>query len=111
MQEPNKDDLGRGYRGMDTSDFFRHEYQTNYYIASQSGDKPQISIWDGIVMGGGLGLSVHGKYRVATENVLLAMPETAIGYFPDVAGMYWLPRLPNGLGIYMADIDVIYTIA
>jgi len=53
-------------------------------------------------MGGGLGLSIHGKYRIATENILLAMPETAIGLFPDVGGMYWLPRIPNNIGIYMA---------
>ena len=85
-----KEKLGIGLNGVESSDFFRNEYQTNYYIATQDQEKPQISIWDGVVMGGGLGLSIHGKYRIATENILLAMPETAIGLFPDVGGMYWL---------------------
>ena len=56
------------------SNFFREEYQLNHLIATQSPDMPQVSLWDGIVMGGGVGLSVHGKYRVATENTLFAMP-------------------------------------
>jgi enoyl-CoA hydratase/carnithine racemase len=56
------------------SNFFREEYQLNHLIATQSPNMPQISIWDGIVMGGGVGLSVHGKYRVATENTVFAMP-------------------------------------
>jgi len=56
----------------------------------------------GIVMGGGVGLSVHGKYRVATEKSLFAMPETAIGLFPDVGGGYFLPRLSGKLGVYLA---------
>eukprot|EP00957_Ditylum_brightwellii_P086691 6596697-Ditylum_brightwellii.AAC.1 len=53
-------------------------------------------------MGGGVGLSIHGKYRIATENTLFAMPETGIGLFPDVGGMYWLSRLKGGLGKYIA---------
>lgn len=52
-------------------------------------------------MGGGVGLSVHGKYRVATEKTLFAMPETAIGLFPDVGGTYFLPRLKGKLGLYL----------
>ena len=57
-----------------TADFFREEYKLNYLIATQSPHMPQISIWDGVVMGGGVGLSIHGKYRVATENTVFAMP-------------------------------------
>jgi enoyl-CoA hydratase/carnithine racemase len=56
------------------SNFFREEYQLNHLIATQSSNMPQVSIWDGVVMGGGVGLSVHGKYRVATENTVFAMP-------------------------------------
>ena len=57
-----------------TADFFREEYQLNHLIATQPPHMPQISIWDGVVMGGGVGLSIHGKYRVATENTVFAMP-------------------------------------
>ena len=57
-----------------TADFFREEYQLNHLIATQPPHIPQVSIWDGVVMGGGVGLSVHGKYRVATENTIFAMP-------------------------------------
>jgi len=53
-------------------------------------------------VGGGLGLTVHGHFRVATENTVTAMPETAIGFFPDVGGSFFLPRLEHSLGIYMA---------
>jgi len=56
------------------ADFFREEYILNHQIATQPPHVPQVSIWDGVVMGGGVGLSVHGKYRVATENTLFAMP-------------------------------------
>lgn len=60
-----------------------------------------MSILDGIVMGGGAGLSIHGQFRVATENTLFAMPETAIGYYPDVGASFFLPRLEGGLGYYL----------
>ncbi|KAF2894169.1 hypothetical protein ILUMI_12002 [Ignelater luminosus] len=81
-------------------DFFRNEYTLNGLIGTYS--KPYIALIDGIVMGGGVGLSVHGHYRVATERTLFAMPETAIGLFPDVGGSYFLPRLGGKLGCYLA---------
>ena len=83
-----------------TSDFFREEYKLNYMIATQQ--VPQVSIWDGVVMGGGVGLSIHGKYRVATENTLFAKPECKIGLFPDVGGSWWIPKLKGGIGNYLA---------
>jgi len=63
--------------------------------------KPFVALINGITMGGGVGLSVHGKYRIATEKTLFAMPETAIGLFPDVGGSYFLPRLKGNLGLYL----------
>jgi len=84
-----------------TSQFFYQEYRVNHAIAVCP--KPIISLWDGVVMGGGVGLSIHGKYRIATENTLFAMPETAIGLFPDVGSMYWMPRLlPMPTAKYLA---------
>lgn len=91
-----------------TADFFREEYKLNHMIATQQ--VPQVSLWDGVVMGGGVGLSIHGKYRVATENTLFAMPECKIGLFPDVGGSWWIPRLKlyqsqsgvGGVGNYLA---------
>jgi enoyl-CoA hydratase len=56
----------------------------------------------GIVMGGGLGVSVHGNYRVVDETALVAMPETGIGFFPDVGGSYFLSRCPGEIGMYLA---------
>lgn len=79
--------------------FFREEYRLNDLIGSYKPD--YIAIIDGITMGGGVGLSVHGKYRVATERTMFAMPETAIGLFPDVGGGYFLPRLQGQLGLYL----------
>lgn len=79
--------------------FFREEYTTNALIGNYK--IPYIAIIDGITMGGGVGLSVHGKYRVATDRTLFAMPETAIGLFPDVGGSYFLPRLQGKLGLYL----------
>jgi enoyl-CoA hydratase len=80
-------------------EFFTVEYAMNRRIAHFP--KPYIALLDGIVMGGGAGISVHGKYRVATEATLFAMPETAIGFFPDVGGTYFLPRCPGAIGMYL----------
>ncbi|KAG7330812.1 hypothetical protein KOW79_004781 [Hemibagrus wyckioides] len=81
-------------------DLFREEYMLNYAIGTYR--KPYVALIDGITMGGGVGLSVHGRFRVATEKTLFAMPETAIGLFPDVGGGYFLPRLQGKLGLFLA---------
>ncbi|MEN2976287.1 enoyl-CoA hydratase/isomerase family protein [Tistrella bauzanensis] len=82
------------------AEFFGEEYTLNREIFRFP--KPYVSLIDGVVMGGGVGLSVHGRWRVATENTLFAMPETAIGMLPDVGGTYILPRLPGLSGTYLA---------
>lgn len=79
--------------------FFHTEYNVNYLIGNYK--IPYIAFINGITMGGGLGLSVHGRYRVATEKTLIAMPETKIGLFPDVGGSFFLPRLQVNLGLYL----------
>jgi enoyl-CoA hydratase len=63
--------------------------------------KPYVALIDGICMGGGIGLSVHAPYRVATEHAAFAMPETAIGFFPDIGATFFLPRLPGEIGTYL----------
>jgi enoyl-CoA hydratase/carnithine racemase len=110
------------------ADFFFEEYELNNIIATMFDRRGvvQIAIWDGITMGGGVGLSVHGKFRVATEHTVFAkpgtqcvilravrcmprammngnMPETAIGLFPDVGGTHVLSRVCGGLpvGLYI----------
>jgi 3-hydroxyisobutyryl-CoA hydrolase len=83
----------------DSKNFFREEYRLNALIGSYK--IPYVAIIDGITMGGGVGLSVHGKYRVATERTMFAMPETAIGLFPDVGGGHFLPRMTGKLGLFL----------
>ena len=61
----------------------------------------QIAVYDGIVMGGGVGISAHAPIKIATENAMFAMPETLIGLFPDVGGSFILPRLEKSLGLYL----------
>ena len=80
--------------------FFSEEYALNRGIARFG--KPWVSFIDGVCMGGGIGVSVHNAPRVVTENALLAMPETAIALFPDVGTSYVLPRLPDGIGTWLA---------
>ncbi len=91
-------DLRHGDR-LEAAGFFREEYRLNRRIFTFP--KPYVALIDGIVMGGGVGLSVHGRYRVASKRTRFAMPETAIGLFPDVGGSYFLPRLPGELGLYL----------
>ncbi|EJF75880.1 enoyl-CoA hydratase/isomerase family protein [Bartonella alsatica] len=80
--------------------YFRDEYRLNTYIKRFS--KPYISFLNGIWMGGGVGISIYGSHRIVTENTLFAMPESAIGFFPDVGASFFLPSLPNHFGIYLA---------
>lgn len=80
--------------------FFRAEYAVNQTVADYP--KPYVALIDGACLGGGIGLSVHGAYRVATEHAMFAMPETAIALFPDVGASFILPRLPGALGMFMA---------
>jgi enoyl-CoA hydratase len=80
--------------------FWREEYILNARIKSYP--KPYVSLIDGIVMGGGVGISLHGSHRIAGERYLFAMPEVGIGFFPDVGATYALPRLPGAGGIYLA---------
>lgn len=79
--------------------FFGEEYALNHAISTYP--KPYISLIHGACMGGGMGISVHGRYRVVAENLVMAMPETAIGFFPDVGGSYFLSRLDGGIGLYL----------
>lgn len=80
--------------------FFVAEYAVNRMIAEYP--KPYVALIDGISMGGGLGLSIHGSHRVVTEHATMAMPETAIALFPDIGATYFLPRLPGESGMYLA---------
>ena len=89
-------------------DFYAHEYRLNRVIKRYP--KSYIALINGIVMGGGVGVSVHGQYRVAGEGCVFAMPETGIGLFPDVGGTYFLPCCPGEVGMYLgltgARLDV-----
>ncbi|EWC48193.1 hypothetical protein DRE_02297 [Drechslerella stenobrocha 248] len=81
-------------------DYFGLEYKLDNLIAKI--DKPYVAFMDGVTMGGGVGLSVHGQFRIATERTLFSMPETTIGFFPDVGASFFLPRLDGYTGTYLA---------
>lgn len=81
-------------------DYWRCEYLLNTQIKRYR--KPYVCLIDGIVMGGGVGVSIHGSHRVAGDGFSFAMPEVAIGFFPDVGATWFLPRLPGELGVYCA---------
>jgi len=80
--------------------FFFDEYRMNHAIARYP--KPYVALVDGISMGGGVGISVHAPFRIATERTLFAMPETGIGLIPDVGGTHALPRFPGETGTWLA---------
>jgi len=84
----------------DAKHFFFAEYRLNHLLFTYP--MPTIAIMDGITMGGGVGISLPCKFRIATENTRFAMPETSIGLFPDVGGGWYLPRLPGQVGEFMA---------
>lgn len=93
-------DLGRQGNLAESRRFWREEYLLNTDL--QAYPKPIVSLIDGIVMGGGVGLSIHGSHRVAGDRTVFAMPEVAIGFFPDVGASYPLSRLPGAMGEYLA---------
>jgi enoyl-CoA hydratase len=78
--------------------FWRQEYVMNARISKYP--KPYVAFMDGLVMGGGVGLSAHARHRVVTEKTRLAMPEVGLGFFPDVGGTWLLPRSPGEIGTY-----------
>jgi enoyl-CoA hydratase len=93
-------ELGIAGRQEEALTFWRDEYALNILIKNYP--KPYLSLIDGIVMGGGVGVSLHGSHRVAGDRYAFAMPEVAIGFFPDVGATYALPRLPGATGTYIA---------
>lgn len=86
--------------GGGSAGFWRDEYRLNARIAGFS--KPYVALMDGLVMGGGVGVSAHGSVRIVTERSRVAMPETGIGFVPDVGGTYLLALAPGGLGTHLA---------
>ncbi|KAF4984331.1 hypothetical protein FZEAL_442 [Fusarium zealandicum] len=83
-----------------SAEYFALEYKLDHYIATYQ--KPYIAFMDGITMGGGVGLSAHAPFRIATEKTVFAMPETTIGFFPDVGASFFLPRMNGSVGTYLA---------
>ncbi len=92
---------------VELQDFFEEEYALN--LAISQCPKPYVSFIDGVCMGGGLGLSVHGTVSIVSETAKLAMPETAIGFFPDVGGTYFLSRAPYDAGLWLSLTGQIVT--
>lgn len=86
--------------GAATAAFWRTEYRLNALIASYP--KPYVAFMDGLVLGGGVGVAAHGSHRIVTERTRTGMPETTIGFVPDVGGLYLLSRAPGGAGTHAA---------
>ncbi|HXZ46210.1 MAG TPA: enoyl-CoA hydratase/isomerase family protein, partial [Pseudolabrys sp.] len=93
-------DLGKAGRQGEALQFWRDEYPLNALIKNFR--KPYVALIDGIAMGGGVGVSVHGSHRVAGDRFSFAMPEVGIGFFPDVGATWFLPRMPGEIGAYCA---------
>lgn len=93
-------DFGKSGQIDEAMKFWREEYPLNAYIKSYR--KPYIALVDGIVMGGGVGVAIHGSHRVAGDKFQFAMPEVGIGFFPDVGATWFFPRMPGELGTYCA---------
>lgn len=99
-------DLRAGYEAIKAGDtgfaerYFKNEYEMNRLIHHYP--KPYVAICHGATMGGGVGVSIHGSHRIATENSVFSMPETRIGFFPDVGAAYFLDKAPGEVGTYLA---------
>jgi len=94
-------DSGAG-DGVEAREFFFTEYRLNELLMRMRHEKPVIAFMDGVTMGGGVGLALPARYRIATERTTFAMPETGIGLFPDVGGGWHLPRLHGQVGMWLA---------
>src|SRR5689334_5375938 len=93
-------DLGKAGHHDEALQFWRDEYPLN--LAIKNYRKPYVALIDGIAMGGGVGVSVHGSHRVAGDRFSFAMPEVGIGFFPDVGATWFLPRMPGEFGALCA---------
>jgi enoyl-CoA hydratase len=93
-------DLGKAGKQAKALQFWADEYPLNAAIKNYR--KPYVALIDGIAMGGGIGVSVHGSHRVAGDKFSFAMPEVGIGFFPDIGATWFLPRMPGETGAYCA---------